>query len=140
MSPVGLTKDTGWQAGARRTLACSVAVLWAWVVSPEGQGALGPGTTRDDREPLGPNSPGVTTFVPGSHYRRKVPRCGTLATFQVRVLPAATGATLALMYQHLTGPEDRQAALEEFERALEEAARAVQDAPGTAVHERGPAE
>lgn len=131
MSPVGLTKDTGWQAGARRTLACSVAALWAWVVSPEGQLALGPGTKmnpteRVPTEALGPTSPGVTTFVPGSHYRRKVPRQGTLATFQVRVLPAAGGATLALMYQHLTDPEDRQAALEEFGLALAEAAQALE--------------
>lgn len=126
MSPVGLTKDTGWQSGARRTLACSVADLWAWVVSPEGQLSLAPGTKGPPTDALGPTSPGVTTFVPGSHYRRKVPRQGTLATFQVRVLPAAAGATLALMYQHLTGPEDRQAALEAFHLALETATRALE--------------
>jgi hypothetical protein len=109
--PIGLTKDTGWQAGARRTFPLSLDALWTLVVSAQGQGWLG-----WPAEPLLSGSPGVTTFVEGSHYRRY--REGSKAVFQLRVLQAATGATLALMAQNLTSENERYLTLEQFEQSL----------------------
>lgn len=109
-APVGQTRSAGYQAGARKTFDLALPALWRLVTSLPGQRALG--ATRS----LNAASPGVTTFVPQSHYRRRVPE----GLLQVRVLPAARGrSTLALHLERLADPSARADALEQLHAALE---------------------
>lgn len=108
---VGQTQRSGFQAGARKTFNVAPAALWSMLVGQAGQQALG------EREPLSSTSVGVTTFVAGSHYRRR----RNDGVLQVRVVPAAGGrATLALHVEHLPDEAGRVAALARFANTLEQ--------------------
>lgn len=109
MNVVGQTQKSGFQAGARRTFGLAPDALWRLLVSADGQAALGATGA------LTATSPGVSTFVAGSHYRRLVDD----GRLQVRVLSAARGATLALHLEKLTDAEHRAAVLTRFEAVLE---------------------
>lgn len=109
MKPIGMTKDGTFQAGMRRTLTTSPERLWQHVISAEGQRALGKIC------PLNRDADGVSTFVPGSHYRRRLDQ----GLLQVRVLPAAHGkATIALHMEGLSDPQAREATLTFMDHAL----------------------
>jgi uncharacterized protein YndB with AHSA1/START domain len=47
MSPVGRTKDAGWQIGVSKTVDCPVGEVWDFITSPEGMAIwLGDGVTH----------------------------------------------------------------------------------------------
>lgn len=107
---VGKTRDAGFQAGARRTLNLSAQSLWTLVTSTAGQRCLGfAGAAQSDAE-------GMSTFVDGSHSRRRVPE----GLLQVRVLEATNGrATLALHLERLEDASARTDALARLKAALD---------------------
>lgn len=112
MKATGKTKTAGWQAGARRTFAVSRADLWKLLLSAQGQRLLGSRSARA----LNARTPGVSTFVDGSHYRQK----GRNGLLQVRVLAAARGrATLALHREQLPDADARASALRRMKRTLD---------------------
>lgn len=116
----GETARGDYVAGARRTLAVAPEVLWAFVVSAAGQKWLG------GKAALKSKTSDVTTFVAGSHYRRRVPE----GLLQVRVLVAPRDrSTLALHMENLAGADVRAEALARLRRALDGIERAVSDAP-----------
>lgn len=105
---VGQTKNSGYQAGARKTLNVAPGALWTLVVGAAGQQALG-GT-------LSSTTAGVTTFVAGSHYRQRVAD----GVLQVRVVPATRGrATLALHMEQLVDEATREHVLARFTVCLD---------------------
>ena len=71
----GLTRDTGWQIGLRRTLDAPVELIWAWMLSTSGREIwLGEGpdflfVAGQDYELLDGTSGKIQVFQPGSHWR-----------------------------------------------------------------------
>lgn len=117
----GQTKDTGWQAGMRRTLPLALDDTWSLLLSPEGLAAwLAPGV-RDLRagEPYRADD-GTTGEVrslrPGDRVRVtwQPPERTADATLQIMVLPAATGTTVGLHAERLADAADREELLERF--------------------------
>ena len=118
MKLVGMTKEGTFQAGMRRTVQASAEQLWQRVVSAEGQSALG-GICALDRD-----TDGVSTWVPGSHYRRRLDQ----GLLQVRVLAATNGrATIALHMENLPDSRAREAALAFMDHALNALSAGLRD-------------
>ncbi|MDP3178130.1 MAG: hypothetical protein Q8M76_09520 [Spirochaetaceae bacterium] len=123
-STTGLTKDAGFQAGARRSYDLSLTQAWSLIVSSRGNELL---TGR--KAPLEGDGPGaawegppvayeVMTFVPESHFRMRwrLAEWPAPSIFQVRVLPAANGrTTIAFHQERLADAEDREAMLRRWE-------------------------
>jgi uncharacterized protein YndB with AHSA1/START domain len=126
---VGKTRDTGWQIGVRRTLPLSVDEAWTRVTSPEGMGAwLGAEVEleRGKGFALADGASGeVRVMEPGSHLRLTWQPGGWArsSTIQVRVLPAARGATVAFHQEHLPDAQAREARRAHFAAALDALAR-----------------
>lgn len=125
--PAGLTRDTGWQIGARRTLAVEVELAWALIVSPAGQELwLGGSAGRELARGLafdlaGGVSGRVTTFAPLSHLRLTwgPPGWPRPSILQVRTLPSRAGTTIAFHQEHLPGPAEREERRQRFTEALD---------------------
>lgn len=128
MAPTGLTKNTGWQIGARRTFSLPLPDAWAWVISPAAV-ALWLGETGDlhfvegARYRTAAGAAGeVRVFKPESHLRLtwQPPGWPRPSTIQVRVLPAAHGrTTLAFHQEHLPDQAAREQRRTVFQRALD---------------------
>lgn len=114
-TPVGLTKNAGWQIGLRRTLSVPAQVLWDFMLSQDGleiwlgmgepfkfipgiKYKLFDGTTGE-----------VRVIDKGSQWRisRKPanPRYERPSTIQVRIIDKADQCTLAFHEEHL--PDER---------------------------------
>lgn len=136
-TPVGLTKDVGWEIGLRRTVDAPADRVWALVTSPEGLAAwlgevaelkagesytLPDGTTGE-----------VRVLEPGSHLRVTWRPKGwaRASTIQLRVLRGAGGrGVIAFHQEHLPGSAEREArraffaeAADALERLLREDAK-----------------
>lgn len=135
MGPTGKTKDRGWQAGARRTVAVSPRAAWAFLTSPTGmQTWLG---ARSSASPL---AVGTAFDSRGVSYRivslRKEAllrlRRGTArsegterddvnrkeTTVQLRLIQAAGGTTISLHIEGLQSADERTSTLAELKTAL----------------------
>jgi uncharacterized protein YndB with AHSA1/START domain len=116
--PLGLTKDTGWQIGLRRTLPYSVERLWTLLISPEGINTwLGKGKPFELAEgavyKLEDGTQGeVRVFSPLSHFRitryPPDPDYQRASTIQIRVLRNKDKATLVFHEEHLPHQEARR--------------------------------
>lgn len=126
--PVGLTKDSGFQVGARRTMDVQLPVAWRVLTSPEGvQIWLGSapdlvfekGATY--RQADGSNGE-VRVFKPRSHLRITwhPPGWPRSSTIQVRVIARDDRTIVAFHQEHLPGPEARSARKTHFLGALDE--------------------
>lgn len=121
---VGETASVGFEIGVRRTLPCADEALWRLLTSDEGlaiwlggsialqQGAtyiLPDGTAGE-----------VRVFRPGSHLRLTWQPRGWAgpALIQLRVLPAKTGATLAIHQEHLADSATRRAMKTHWENVI----------------------
>ena len=103
---VGRTADAGWQIGVRRTVAADPDAVWALLRSPDGMeiwlgGAISlePGPYRLEDGTDGE----VRVDEPGSHIRLtwRPPGWEEASLVQVRVIPAATGTTIAFHQERL---------------------------------------
>ena len=112
---VGLTRDTGWQVGLRRTIAAPVEEVWSKVFSTPGLTRwLGAGDFRD--------------LTPGSHFKLKDgTECEVRvlkhhshiriswkpvgwsrpSLIQIRCLEAKSGTTVAFHQEHLPDADQR---------------------------------
>ncbi|MGD9695959.1 MAG: SRPBCC domain-containing protein [Thermoleophilia bacterium] len=125
MSPAGLTRDAGWQIGVRRTVAADPRDVWRVLRSAEGlrvwlggEIELSAGTAYR----LADGTEGeVRVDEPGSHLRVtwRPPGWGRASLIQVRVLPAARGATLAFHQEHLPDEAARGAMRERWLGVIE---------------------
>lgn len=125
--PVGLTRDTGWQVGVRRTLPMMLDEAWARVTSPAGlrlwlgeglEQALAPRLAYR----LADGTVGaVTVFVPQSHLRLtwQPPGWARPSIIQVRTVPARGGVAIAFHQEHLPDAEAREARRARFSAAID---------------------
>ena len=113
--PVGLTQDTGFQIGARRTFPCLAVEAWRFLTSAEGL-RLWLGETpafvpaRGARFQLTDGTTGeITTFVPESHLRMTwlPPGWPRPAIVQLRVIAKGERCVVAFHQEHLPGPAER---------------------------------
>jgi uncharacterized protein YndB with AHSA1/START domain len=134
--PAGLTKDTGWQVGLRRTIPFPAEVVWQVLLSTAGiktwlgngkpfvlkEGAtyqLTDGTDGEVRVYSPLSHIRITRFPPDPEYRRA-------STIQIRVLSKENKSTLVFHEEHLPNQEARQSrklfylkAVEQIEDLLE---------------------
>jgi len=122
---VGLTKDSGYQAGARRTFEIGAAKAWSLLVSARCNELLtGRKAALEGEGPLSswegpPVAYQMTTYAPGSHLRMKWRESGWTSdsTFQARVIPAPRGkTTIAFHQERLVDSGARAAMLERWDR------------------------
>jgi len=108
----GLTKDAGWQLGLRRTVPVPLEVAWDHLVSAEGLRAIltTGGTVTEVRSRTERKRVRVRWREDGAEH---------VTTLQVTLLPAASGTTVALHQDQLTGPEERERLLTRWTRLLE---------------------
>ncbi len=110
----GLTRDAGWQVGVRRTVPAQPDAVWTLLRSREGTEAWlgGPLEIAVGPYRLADGTDGeIRVDEPGSHLRLtwRPPGREAPTVVQVRVLPAASGSTIAFHQEWLDGPEEREA-------------------------------
>lgn len=125
MTPIGLTKDAGWQAGVRRTVHVDPAEAWTLLTSAEGQTLwLGAVTelSRGTAYELPDGTRGEVRARSGSHLRMtwEAPGWAGESTIQLRAIPAKTGTTISFHHERLADAEERERALAHWRAALDE--------------------
>ncbi len=106
MSPTGRTADGTWQFGVRRTIPLDPAGAWARLDALlERDDAVG--ETRSE-------TPGVVRRL-----TYQMPGWPAPATLQLRVMPTATGSTLAVHLEQLPDAAARDAMRDRWKDALE---------------------
>lgn len=117
--PIGLTRDSGWQMGLRKTVPVTQEKAWRFFLSEEGIrlwfGTLESGlqTGVDMRTKEGFEGR-VTTFVEGSHFRMKWKKPGWdhFSLLQVRLMPAGSpkgsATTFAFHQDQLQDEQERE--------------------------------
>ncbi|MFT4187487.1 MAG: SRPBCC domain-containing protein [Aeromicrobium sp.] len=130
----GKTKDAGWQMGVRRTLPIAAEDAWEFLVG-EGLPLWLGHTSLGDRA----GEPYVTEEgVSGELRSRTDGRRVRLTwrpsdwshdtTLQLTVLPAATGATIAVHQERLADADERERMLTHWTAVLETLGAALSDA------------
>ncbi len=130
---MGLTKDAGFQIGARKTFPVSLEKAWDFVVSDEGT-RLWLDTTDLSKieiksEFVTPNGyyGKITVLKPFSHLRMqwKHPDWNSPSILQIRTIPSKEKTTISFHQEKLASPEQREmmkvhwhSVLEAFEKAL----------------------
>ncbi|MFD2328224.1 TetR family transcriptional regulator [Cohnella sp. GCM10020058] len=115
-SPVGKTKDAGYQIGMRRTLPVTVEEAWRYLTGTDGlrvwlgeaeDVVVREGENFATREG---NSGRFTVVKPLSHVRLQWMKSDWEApsTLQIRVLAAKQGATISIHQEKLSGPAARE--------------------------------
>jgi uncharacterized protein YndB with AHSA1/START domain len=125
--PVGQTKDTGWQIGARRTFPIPLEDAWRLVTSPDGLRLwLGDAPTLDFTTGAAFSLPDgasgeMRVFKPNSHLRltHHPPGWPRPSTIQLRVIPNKDKTVIAFHQEHLPGPEEREQRRLHFLAALD---------------------
>ena len=124
---VGLTRDAGYEMGARQTFGISPEATWDFVMSPEGVKLWLGALTQGSFEPDVPfeTEDGVSGMLrvlqPYSHVRLawKKPGWSGFSTLQVRVLPTAGGrSTIAFHQEKLASSAEREEMLSRWKGVL----------------------
>lgn len=133
--PTGLTKDTGFQIGVRRTLPIRLEAAWQLLTSGQGLKIWLGATAGLDFEKgatyqLEDGTVGeVRVFSPNSHLRLtwQPPGWPRASTIQLRVIPKDERTVIAFHQEHLPGAAEREerrahyrAVLAELERMMAE--------------------
>ena len=114
--PVGLTRDSGYQIGVRRTLPIRADHAWALLTSPEGA-RVWLGTSAElhfaegERFQLPDGASGeIRVFSPNSHLRMtwQPPGWERASLLQLRVIPKGDHSVVAFHQEHLPGGEARE--------------------------------
>jgi uncharacterized protein YndB with AHSA1/START domain len=124
----GLTKDSGWQAGVRRTLPVKPDAAWDLLLSPDavriwlGAAPALPLTHGAEFELKDGTRCKITVLKPGSYIRMQWQPANypKPAVLQVRVIPAASGTTFSFHQENLPDADARQQRIAFYENALEE--------------------
>jgi activator of HSP90 ATPase len=113
---VGLTKDAGYQVGARRTFPLPFQEAWEFIWSEaivvEWIGMIDQSElvlNRAFRTKEGIEGK-ITTLITGSHVRLKwkLPEWQTFSTLQVRIIPSGEKTTISFHQDHLTDEKVRK--------------------------------
>jgi uncharacterized protein YndB with AHSA1/START domain len=127
-SLAGLTKDTGWEIGVRKTLMVPPQAVWEFITSDEGLKVwLGDVTGfRWEKGHTYTTREGTTGEVgainPGGHFRLKwQPKHWSKAsTVQVRVIPNEQKTTLSFHQENLLDADEREVMRLRWEDAIEQ--------------------
>jgi len=127
MNPVGLTKDAGWQIGARRTMDVPPERLWNFILSPEGlREWLGEVDAFIWIEKAPYNLPDgthgeVRIYKPHSHVRLTwhPPAYPRASTIQVRVIPKGDRSVLVFHQENLPDQLARENRRAFFQKVLD---------------------
>jgi uncharacterized protein YndB with AHSA1/START domain len=125
-TPVGLTKDVGWNMGVRRTVDAPLAEVWTHLVGPGLHTWLG-----DCKLPRLPGADYETTDGTTGELRSRTEQrrlrltwepagADHDTTLQVTVIPAARGTTIAFHQERLTSGEERGQMLEHWTTVVEQ--------------------
>lgn len=116
--PIGLTHDSGWQIGLRRTLPVPAELLWKWILSKKGiEIWLGSGPDFQfqvgEEYLLADGTTGkVRVYQPNSHWR--ITRQPTIVSYdrpsiiQVRIIKSGDKSVLSFHEEHLPSEIERQ--------------------------------
>ncbi len=114
----GLTRDTGWQIGVRRTILVPAAILWDFILSKQGLTIwLGTGLDTPFLEgkeyQLTDGTTGkIRVYQPGSHFRISRnppdPSYDRPSLIQLRILAVDDKSILVFHEEHLPTGEERQ--------------------------------
>lgn len=123
-----MTKDVGWEVGARRTFPIQLEAAWRLITSAEGLNTWLGAPTGQVHEKGGLfELPDGTTgeirvFKPKSHLRLTwyPPGWPRASTIQVRVVPNGEKTVIAFHQEHLPGPEEREDRRVFFKNALDQ--------------------
>lgn len=124
-SPVGLTRDVGWNMGVRRTVDVPLDDVWTHLTGPGLSSWLGDCTLPD-----GPRGRYVTTDGTTGELRSRTEQrrlrmtwepvgADHDTTLQVTVLPSARGTTIAFHQERMTSAEERARMLEHWTAVVE---------------------
>jgi uncharacterized protein YndB with AHSA1/START domain len=122
--PVGLTKDAGWQVGARKTLQLDLAAAWKLISEPTGlRDWLGevPQLSAGDEFQLEDGTQGmIRVHQPQSHIRLswQPPQWQKPSTLQVRVVGKGDKTVIAFHQENMPSQEVRENRKAFFKRAL----------------------
>jgi len=107
VSPVGQTADGWWEVGVRRTIPLDRTSAWTVLRA-----------LLDAEDAV----LGVRSETPGHVLRARYQLAGWAepSTLQLRVLPAATGTTLAVHHELLPDSKAREAMRQQWTSALEQ--------------------
>lgn len=126
MTPVGQTANGTWELGVRRTFELEHDEAWALLASPDGlhtllgadDAALEVGSTFVDSGGAQCEVRSVTANQV-ARIAWRLPDSEAASTLQLRVIPAATGTTIAIHHEGLPDQAARQHLLERWTAALE---------------------
>ncbi|MFD1714777.1 SRPBCC domain-containing protein [Amnibacterium flavum] len=125
MTPTGRTRDAGWELGVRRTIPVPSDVVWAFLVGDGVTVWLGETALPERIGQSYRTSHAVTGELRGWTAGRRVRLTWRPAhwehdsTFQVTVIPAATGSTIALHHERLADQGERDHMLVHWRAVLE---------------------
>lgn len=129
--PVGRTRGTGFQVGARRTFPVTSEAAWRLLTSPGGirlwlDDAAAFSLEKGATYRLANGTHGeVRVVTSGSHLRLTWHPAGwpRPSTIQLRVIPKDDRTVIAFHQEHLPGAEERDARREHFRAVLDELVR-----------------
>ncbi len=127
MSPVGKTRDAGWQIGVSRSIAAEVDVVWDYLLSPQGlrtwlgEGVSAPVSKGQRYE----TDDGTIGEVRSLRDRDRVrltwqpPGRADHATVQVAVAPSKAGCSLRFHTERLSDGAERERMREHWRRIID---------------------
>ena len=126
--PVGLTKDTGWQVGARRTYPITLERAWQLVTSPQGMNVWLGKLEHLDYELDEGITGELRVFKPNSHLRITYfpPGWPRSSTIQVRVIPSGEKTQISFHQEHLPGPSEREERKRHFHQAHDQIGQLIE--------------
>lgn len=115
-TPVGKTKDAGWQIGVSRTVSAELDSVWTYLISPEGLATwLGVGVATPlavgDKYRTNSGTEGeIRSLRPYDRVRLTWQPSGrqTHATIQIALTATATGCTIRFHTERLEDAEERE--------------------------------
>lgn len=130
--PLGLTRDAGWELGVRRTVAATVPDVWHRLLAE-----WLPQWLEVDSIPQLVGAPlrhhgSVRGRIVGCHRGRRVRMYWTPAAldhetvFQVTLLEASAGTTIAIHQERLVDAVERQSQLEQWTAVLDDLVAALE--------------
>ena len=125
-SPIGKTRDAGWQLGVRRTYPLDLWPAWECLLAPTGRAVwLGTDAPLDwslKVPQILPHGLEIEFRVlkPGSHLRLQyfTASLARPSRLQIRVLPAKTGTTVAIHQEMLSTATERAQGLDHWKGVL----------------------
>ena len=106
----GLTKDVGWEMGARRTVAADLDTVWAYLTGPGLRSWLG----ADELPPMRSRTEKLRL-----RFDWTPPGTTRPTLLQLTLLKTKTGTTIAFHQEQLTGREQRKELLTHWHGVLE---------------------